>query len=102
MTKENYSGCPSYYGGENVDKGKIIDIFDLAKMHDLSPMQVDAMKRIMRLGKKGGRQEAADDVKKIIYVVERMFNEIDFKDSDEMDELSRKKIDPVTDVGRKA
>ena len=77
-TKENYKKCPSYYGGDSVDNGEKLDLFTFAKMHRLSPMQVDVMKRVMRLGKKGGRKEAADDVQKINYVVERIFKEIDF------------------------
>lgn len=70
--KEDYRNeTPSYYGGPNK-----LDLFQFADIHNLSPQQVDIMKRVMRMGKKGGRQEAADDVNKIHYMVDRIFKEM--------------------------
>jgi len=88
MTKENYKGCPTYYGGEKVDNGEIIDLVTFSQMHNLGFLETDIIKRIMRLGKKGGRQGAADDIAKIQYSLERLFAPFKLADSDRIDALA--------------
>jgi hypothetical protein len=78
MTKENYKGCPSYYGGERVDNGEIIDLFAFGEMRNLSHMQFSVIKNVMSFGQKGGQKETAEQFENIVFTLEKMFKAIDF------------------------